>query len=158
MAEIKLPCGRLLLVDDSDLTLVNQYVWFSAKRRQTFYARGYLRGTDDRNQKVYLHKLLTGNVQTDHWDGNGLNNHRVNLRKCNSVQNAGNAKSQQHKKFRGTYFDRRKNLWYAQLFIGRKARWGGYHSTEIGAARAFDIMARERFGEFARLNLPDAHA
>ncbi len=54
---------------------------------------------------------------------------------------------------------KRNQRWWSQIgFGGTNVRYLGQFTTEEDAARAYDTAARERYGEFARLNFPDAHA
>lgn len=152
MAEIKLPCGRVALIDDDNLQMTLPYRWYADKRKRTVYVRGRL--TRDHVGGVYLHSLLTGNVETDHINGNGLDNRRQNLRLCTQSENCLNAvKKGKTKRFKGVYFDARRGKWWSQLYIGRKSHFGGYWATELEAAVSYDELALKYHGDFARLNL-----
>lgn len=154
--KIKLPCGRIALIDDRDAEILAGRNWSSDVRKNTVYVRGRLPG--QRGSHVYLHKIITGSAKTDHWDGNGLNNQRSNLRPCTQAQNCLNTGVKRpNKQFKGTYFDKRRGLWYSQIYINRKSFFGGYHSSAEQAARSYDDLAIKHHGKFARLNDPELH-
>jgi len=74
-------------VDDSDAEYLSKWTWRAhrATRSATTYARGYVGG-----QRVLMHRLVLGDEAgpiTDHIDGNGLNNQRVNLRSVTQREN-----------------------------------------------------------------------
>lgn len=65
-------------VDAADWEKVKDLNWSAMKRRNLFYVRGHKGG------QILLHRFLT-NFEwpvVDHKDGNGLNNRRENLRRC----------------------------------------------------------------------------
>jgi hypothetical protein len=75
--------GLTTLIDDSDFELVSRFKWHPVKQKRGFYVRS--------DQVGYLHRLLLPNSEeVDHWDGDGLNNLRRNLRECSSSQNHAN--------------------------------------------------------------------
>jgi len=91
--------------------------------------------------------------QIDHRDGNGLNNVRENLRFCSQSQNMGNAKIRKNgtSQYKGVCWDRINEKWVASIRVN-KYIWLGRHDTELCAAQAYNIAAKEHFGEFALIN------
>lgn len=58
--------------------------------------------------------------------------------------------------YRGAYWDDRRNKkWHAQIRINGITKDIGYFYSEIEAAKAYDKVAKERFGKFAKLNFPE---
>jgi hypothetical protein len=98
-----------------------------------------------------MHSLITGFAEVDHWDLDGLNNQRENLREGVDGRNARNQRAHRDStsRFKGVCFDPRRGRWRAVL---RNSHLG-YFADELEAAAAYDAAAQEVFGEFARLNL-----
>src|SRR5260370_4887626 len=82
--------GLVALIDDTDLDLVRPYTWcpYASQTGQTFYA--VARRLDGVRSVIRMHKLITGWPQTDHWNHDGLDNQRSNLRPATAAQNAAN--------------------------------------------------------------------
>lgn len=162
----KKAAGRVALVDEADYGLVMQYRWnvkedfdSSGKRTCGPYARTTIYLGNRRSMPISMHQFLTGYAETDHADGNGLNNRRSNLRAATSGQNSANQRkrstptSSRHK---GVSWHRRAGKWQAYVNVNGRAKCLGYFDDEEDAARAYDRAALEAWGEFARLNFPDA--
>jgi hypothetical protein len=93
----------------------------------------------------------------DHRNGDGLDNHRDNLRIATRSQNAcnrHNTKSKASCRFSGLFFDKRRGKWMSRIVVNGKI-FLGYFDSEIDAARAYDAAAKKYHGEFARLNFPE---
>ena len=94
----------------------------------------------------------------DHIDGDSLNNRIENLRECTQQQNLQNRTKNKNskRKFKGVIYrpagvrGNRKDAYEVQV----NGKYGGYFSTEVEAAQAYDKLATELYGEFARLNFP----
>lgn len=106
----------------------------------------------------YLHREIMGaadsQTKVDHADGNTLNNQRSNLRDCSSLENNWNARRKTRagtSRYKGVCFDKRTGRWTAEIRSGVRYRLGRF-LTEIDAALAYDVKARELHGEFARTN------
>jgi hypothetical protein len=157
--EIPLTHGLAAIVDDEDFARANRFKWSAKKapqRRGLWYAYRII-GHRNRSHPIteWLHHFIQGSKhQTDHRDGNGLNNQKNNLRHCNFSQNSANRRlnSNNSTGFKGVTM--RRDKFIAQ--IGRKGagKWIGSFDSSEEAARAYDNAAVKRFGEFARLNFP----
>jgi hypothetical protein len=108
------------------------------------------------HREIAIHAGLPDSPKYDHRDGNGLNNQRENLRPCTESQNSQNRRKSVGKtsKFKGVAWHIRKLRWIATLAHNGKRHYLGYFKTQQSAARAYDAVAREHFGEFAVLNFP----
>lgn len=148
--------GRVALIDDADYALVSQYRWYARLINSKLYAytssRCSPRGTD---RPTGMHELLTGYQLTDHKNGDGLDNQRGNLRAATIAQNVRNQGPHANNTsgFKGV--SRKRDKWVADIKAGDIVRKVGGFATAEDAARAYDAMAVDLHGEFARLNFPD---
>lgn len=159
MNSIRVPLsqGKFALVDEGDAVAARSHRWRATKRKKTYYAIRSFRRADGTRGTVFLHTFLAGFRQTDHRNGNGLDNRRANLREASTAQNAANQgiKRSNTSGFKGVSLERGR--WRAQIrILGKKVNLGRYQTPEL-AARAYDKAAREYHGEFATLNFPAAN-
>lgn len=158
MREIVLTQGKVALVDDEDFYLANQFKWFAHYDGTNWYAKRYLGKRGGKDSYELLHQFLAPeNRLTDHVDGNGLNNQRLNLRLATHAQNLANQKKQRRKttsRFKGVYWKKQSEQWVTQIGFGGARIHLGYYENETDAAHVYDYAARIYFGEFARLNFP----
>jgi len=89
MKKIKLSQGKHALVDSEDFEYLSQWKWCAEKRRHTFYAvRSQWIG--GKTKKTSMHRLLARTprgMDTDHLNGNGLDNRKANLRSATRKEN-----------------------------------------------------------------------
>lgn len=93
-------------------------------------------------------------LQTDHINGNKLDNRKENLRICTCSENQHNKKIYKNNLsgYKGVYFDKANNCWRALIRInGKKIYLGTFYASK-DAAKAYDIAAKKYFGEFAVFN------
>ncbi len=162
MAEISLTNGAVAFVDDADLSLVSQWKWRLKTNRKLQYA---VRGSDNKLAKgeirrMYMHRLILNaspGEEVDHRDGDGLNNRKENLRFCSHKQNLWNGRKQLFRRgkrttsvYKGVCLHRER--WLVQITINGRPKFIGYFDKEEVAALAYDAVAKETYGEFARLN------
>lgn len=151
--------GRVALVDDEDVPLVQPYQWrvHESSPARSFrygpYAKAFYR-VDGRMRWVYMHVLIMGQAGIDHADGDGLNNRRSNLRPATHSQNMANQgpNSRNTSGFKGV--SRMRSKWRAVLRVNGRDQWLGVYLTPEDAARAVDAAALTAWGEYARLNFP----
>jgi hypothetical protein len=141
--------GRFLLVDDDDYELMSQFRWWAKV---------------DRNGQIYAatsfqaHNVLVPYALTDHVNGNKLDNTRANLREATSRQNSWNRglRSDSQTGYKGVHkVQGPRQQFRARIVVEGKRIHTGFYASAIEAARAYDALAREHYGEFARLNFPD---
>ncbi len=79
------------LFDIEDIPLVEKYKWYLSPRKKENYTDYVGCGGSTSTERYLLHRLIMGDYDTyedtDHKNGNGLDNRRCNLRQCNASQN-----------------------------------------------------------------------
>ena len=156
MIKIPLPGDFITYIDDADELLVAGFPWRVLKTHAGLY---YVQAWNG-YQHFYMHRLITGvapRKEVDHWNGNGLDNRRNNLRIVSHLYNQGNqrARTNQTSRYKGVYWDKNRDRWMVQFTFNGKTRSIGRFTDELEAAQAYDAAATEALGRFARLNLPD---
>lgn len=150
---IPLTRGLVAWVDQDDYEMVVTRKWYAQKTRRpgVFYA-AFKQGGDS----ALMHRVVLGATKiVDHINGNGLNNCRYNLRECSHSQNSANMKVRSaSSRFKGVAWHKASGKWKAQISPDGKTIYLGIHNDEADAARAYDMAALERFGEFAHTNFP----
>lgn len=149
------------LVDDEDYEWLMSFKWRIIKGQNTVYAQTHVKsGTGRMHRLIYSkHGALLDEQSLDHRDRNGLNNQKTNLRICTGSQNGANIMKPDigavpSSRYKGvTTHD---GGWYARIKVNQRYRCIAVMTDERDAAIAYDIKAKEHFGEFARLNVPEA--
>ncbi len=151
MKLIPLTKGLFAQVDGEDYEKVNKFKWCANKGGNTFYGRTGI----GKNYKK-LHRFILGitdpKIFIDHEDLNGLNCQKYNLRIATRSQNGAN-RILSNKKYKGVYFKKSRNKWYAQC------RKDGHNyekcslNSEVEAAIAYNDLAIKLHGRFAKLNI-----
>jgi DUF971 family protein len=159
MKQVPLTKGYFALVDDCDFEELMKYRWFVDVRPTGIYIKRHRPDRLGGNGNIYMHRQIMGITDrkfvVDHRDGNPLNNQRENLRVCTHSQNGMNSNRTKGAKFgfKGVLL-RPSGRYGAQLMFQRKHICIGTFDTLEAAARAYDLKAKELFGEFANLNFP----
>lgn len=156
MAKFTTTNGYVALIDDVDYdAVISAGTWRGVIDRYTVYVfRRYQRADGSRKRQT-LHGFLTGFHQTDHINGNGLDNRRANLRPATNSQNQANARIPRSNKsgFKGVWLHRPTGRFWAYIKVNRIRRHLGCFATAEEAAQAYDVAAIEAWGEYARPNL-----
>lgn len=149
--------GKAALVDLSDAPSVTTRKWYP---RQLNRPNGpSLWYACDRSGQ-FLHRFIlsaSGGQRIDHVNSNGLDCRRVNMRLVTATQNVAHKRPRAKKltsRYKGVDFwhaNPTRTYWRAQIKAGAK-RVTRYCRTEVAAAKAYNELASEHFGEFAWLN------
>lgn len=158
MKKLPLKTGGFTLVDIEDYYRFKCIKWTTSRAKNTTYVR------PANGRGAALHRQIMdakpGQI-VDHVNGNGLDNRRMNLRLCTHAENIRNsAKRKGSSKYKGVYLKyrgRKHTLWQARIYRDGALISLGLYRSEIEAARAYDMVAVEIHGEFARLNFPEEH-
>jgi len=155
----QIPVGRnhFALVDDEDYDDLIQFKWKINKSptNKTNYAiRRWV--VDKKWHHELMHKRITGFMQTDHINCDGLDNRKSNLREANHSQNTANESKRNGlytSRYKGVSWHKSSGKWRARITFNGKEKCLGLYVKEIDAARSYDIAAFDLFGTFARPNL-----
>lgn len=158
VARVPLGEGMVALVDVADLHLVARFSWRALRGHNSKYYAYAKQG----DTGYYMHRLIASTpagMETDHINGDGLDNQRANLRLATSSQNSANtgkpapANGRQHtSRFKGVSWSSHRSCWVAHIMVDKKSKNLGGFPTEDAAATAYDIAALASWGEFAYLN------
>lgn len=148
MKRILLTRGKYALVDDEDFDwLTSNWKWHFSSG----YAQTNFRLDDGGRITMKLHRLLISvpaGSELDHINGDGLDNRRVNLRLCTHQENMRNRPKNKNKAgYKGVYKNHAR--WQAAIKHNGKKIYLGNFSKPEEAAKAYDLKAKELFGEFA---------
>ena len=162
MKEIRLQNNEVTKVDDEDYAFLNQWRWTCIYNRGYKYAVRDIIEPDSRHKRIFMHRVIMNtppDLQVDHIDNDGLNNQKTNLRNCTKRQNLSNRLPHGISKYIGVsvYTETRKGRKPRQRIIMQiekkeNGRYKKSFKTEELAALAYDIKAKEWFGEYANLN------
>lgn len=155
--------GRVALVDDEDYERVNRHKWHvQVTRNGVAYAATniVIQVKPRKVKKIRMHRLVLNagpsarGVELDHWNGDGLDNQKSNLRITDTSANQQNQHhlSRNTSGFRGVTLHKNAGKWQAAIRRHGKKHHLGLHATAEAAARAYDAGAVRLFGPNARLN------
>lgn len=149
---IDLGHGKRAIVYARDYPKVSRYKWFLCQDGVNQYAKT--------SHSVRMHHLIlkrAAGKETDHINGNGLDNRRCNLRLVTRSQNSANKmKSGGTSSFKGVTRIKHAYRWLVQITCNYKNFYLGIVplEMEVEAAKMYDRAARKLFGKHARLNFP----
>ncbi len=155
---IPLTQGKYAIVDDEDCAWLSQYKWYAHRPGNSFYAVRHSKKSEGKNRRMILmHREILRcprGKQTDHRDGNGLDNRRVNLRICSHQENLYNRRKhkQMTSRYKGVSWHKRDKSWRAQIRDRGKVTHLGCFDNEEDAAQSYNRKATELFKDFAKLN------
>lgn len=139
---VRLLKGEDCLIDDDNFELVSKYKWHKIK------SYGYAMSNG-----IRMHRLIMDcpkGMEVDHINGNTLDNRKCNLRICSHADNQKNMKVRTDgvSKFKGVSWDKQMYKWRVRV----QNQFIGLFDNERHAAMAYDLNAKQLFGEFAQLN------
>lgn len=154
MKRIQLSQGLHATVDDEDFDWLSKYKWFVVICGGNGGCQRYKYAMRRNGKKhILMHReiLKPGtNELVDHKDGNGLNNQRANLRKCDRSQNAANTRSKKNAaKYPGCSYSKARKKWRAHVRVRGVRKCVGEFDDPDQAVAAYRNARAIEFGEFA---------
>lgn len=150
---IPLTQGEYAIVDHKDYVKLKQYKWHVLRKKTNKYA--IRRNPEGKPKHILMHREILGCKKgelTDHINGNGLDNRRSNLRKCNSSESNRNVGMRNHNTSGYMGVHRHENAWCAGIRVNGKHIHLGSYQDPKEAALAYNKAAVKYHGEFATLN------
>ncbi len=158
--QIILSRGKVAIVDIEDFERLNQYKWHCTTLGYATRQVRIGKGTRKRGLRktLFMHREIVKcpfGMETDHINGEKLDNRRCNLRICTRSQNQINNKKYENcsSKYKGVSWVKRTNKWSSRIQYNSKCVNLGYFNSEIDAALTYNTKALELFGVFAKLNI-----
>lgn len=150
--KLQLTQGKCTVVDAKTYKWACKHKWYAVNWKGSFYA-----GRRDGKTFLSLHRAILKaekGVMVDHINGDTLDNRISNLRLCNNTQNQRNQKLNKANSsgYKGVSWHKTNKRWMARIKISGKLKYLGYFEFVEDAAKAYDVAAKEHFGEFANLN------
>ena len=137
------------IIDSGDVGKCSKLKW--RKNDNGYVVTG--RGSDGyRLHNFVLDREADLMTVSDHINRNPMDCRKVNLRVCSRTENNANVglRKDNSTGFRGIY--KRKERWSASVICKRTIHRAGVFDSKEEAAMAYDIKAKELFGEFAYQN------
>ena len=138
-------------MDDADYEALSKFKWcFNGRYAVRPKPRPMTGG-------IRMHREIIGTPvekDTDHINGDKLDNRRSNLRVCTRSQNMANVGKLKNNSsgFKGIHWHVAGENWIAYIKINGKKRHLGCFADIKEAAQAYNEAAKQLFGEFANLN------
>lgn len=155
MKLIPLTQGKFAQVSDHRYEYLNQFKWSLMRTGKKEYAvHNFWNG---KNNLVAMHVIIVNppdGLETDHLDGNGLNNQDGNLRICTKAENVRNRNKPKMNKYPYKGIQPIGKKWRAIIGHSGRTMHLGMFLTPEEAAKAYDLAASKLFGEYANLNFP----
>ena len=155
MKEIPVKGGLVALVDDEDYGRLAMLAWRSDTQQAVTYALTNLPRDGGKRKSPRMHQLVLPSkpgFRVDHKDGNGLNNHRSNLRYATQGQQKQNSvkRAVSTSRFKGVCLQGK--YWRAQVKVHGVVVFSATSKSEEDAATMYNFAAFEAHGEFFRGN------
>jgi hypothetical protein len=148
---ISLSRGYSAVVDDEDYEFLSQWQWHVCVGSQAgkLYAMRNSDCVDGKRSHVLMHRVINQTppgFDTDHINGDGLDNQRRNLRTASRSQNMWNRKPNKKgaSRHKGVYWHAQHQKWCASIQVNKKRHRIGLFSDERDAANAYFRQSRAR--------------
>jgi len=143
------PVQGYALVDNEDFVELNKYTWCIQS--------GYAYRRCKKSETVFMHKLIMKTpkgMDTDHINGNGLDNRKENLRICTHAQNLMNQRKRKNNTsgYKGVCWSKDSKKWMAKIMLNYKSIYLGLFTHKKDASVAYNEAAKKYYKKFASLN------
>lgn len=143
--EITMECGNIVIIDREDLIHFAKHSWYVMQGHgQSKYLKTNI-SIKGKHTTIEFHRYILGSkkgLEIDHFNGNGLDNRRSNLRFVTHQQNQSNLPKRKDKKYTSQYYGvsycKRDSNWNCFVVFNGKSKNLGRYKTEIESALAYN--------------------
>lgn len=156
MKTIPLTKGYEAIVDDEDYEFLMQWKWTAViDRSGRVYATRHARKHEGNSSSRRMHRVICATrdgMETDHKNGNTLDNRRDNLREATRIQNMRNRALHKNNTsgHKGVGWHSKIGKWQARISVNKRRINLGFFIEKEDAAAAYMSRAAIEFGEFNR--------
>jgi hypothetical protein len=153
MKEIPLTKGKVAIVDDEDFEHYSKFNYYT--HSEGYAVREEWNGGNKKRFRMHREIMNTPKgMDTDHINGDRLDNRRENLRICTRSENLRNSRKRpgNSSDYKGVSFFKPTQSWRSYINFEGKQHSLGYYNTPEEAAIRYNEAAKKHFGEFAYLN------
>jgi hypothetical protein len=146
--------GIAILICKGDIhALVDDQDWHKLSQMSWYIDNGYVESSIVGRLHRYILKPKLGEI-IDHINNNRLDNRRNNLRIASCSLNSHNRKKSENasSKYFGVWFNKQLKKFGTSITYNFNKHNLGYFDNEIDAAKAYNIKAKELYGNNANLN------
>ena len=153
MKLIPITQGYFVQVDDEDFERLSKVKWQASVRKYTVYAINTKTIERGKTTTIMMHRAILGvtdpKVYVDHRDGDGLNNCRINIRRCTPAENVQNRAINKNSKsgIKGVRWNKQRSKWTSQLCHNKKRYFIGHFDDKSEAEKAYKEKAMRLFGD-----------
>ena len=143
MATITLKTGEVAIVDDDLHLFLSRFRWHRT-------CKGYAATCLVPGSTIFMHRVINGTrpgQQTDHINGDKLDNRRENLRSCSNAENCRTRRRSNPSGFRGVN-QRPNGKWEASICFDYRRHYLGVYDSKEEASAAYAGAAKVLYGEF----------
>lgn len=158
--QIELTQGKVAIVDDEIYEKLICHNWIAQNNHGCWYAFYEPKKGRKERRHINMHYVIL-NISlskfVDHINDDTLDYRKENLRECTKAEYIRKKKITKANTsgFKGVSKDN-SGKWTANIWVNGKQKYLGRYYSKKEAALAYDQAAKEYFGEFARLNFPEA--
>ena len=157
IAYVSLSRGMTSVIDLADIDKVAAWNWYATKSKiggLTYAARNQM--NNGKLAIVLMHRIIAetpDGMETDHIDGDGLNNRNKNLRHASKSQNMHNSKKPHNNTsgFKGVHWHNGKRKWQANIKVNNKRQYLGQFDDIGLAVMAYSMASKKLHLDFSRL-------
>lgn len=147
--------NKTIHLDDKDYEVLKDEVWHI--NTYGYVARWKRKSEGDGSNILYMSRIIVNAPKgfvVDHINGNKLDNRKLNLRICSHRQNMMNQRPQKGRSsiYKGVSLCKRSGKFRAYITVNKKFKSIGTFELEEDAANAYNIEAKNIFGEYANFN------
>lgn len=148
MKTIELTRGQVALVDDATFETLSQWKWCALKAGRTYYAIRRYRDHNGKQKTAYMHHCIVGyplkGFETDHINGNSLDNRSGNLRNVTHRENQSNQlchrTMSKSSRYVGVSYQAQTKKWMAYISLDGIRKYLGLFANEDHAGAAYQAQ------------------